>query len=83
VAVGIYPLASLLNHDCNPNCVAINNGPSLEVSYFYMLSVRVGGDKRVMMVFILKIYRLEVEQHLETTNLRLLDMERKLLSDSS
>uniref|UniRef100_Q4H2S8 [histone H3]-lysine(4) N-trimethyltransferase n=1 Tax=Ciona intestinalis TaxID=7719 RepID=Q4H2S8_CIOIN len=31
IGVGIYPGISMLNHDCSPNCVAMNNGPRLEV----------------------------------------------------
>uniref|UniRef100_A0A6F9DU65 [histone H3]-lysine(4) N-trimethyltransferase n=1 Tax=Phallusia mammillata TaxID=59560 RepID=A0A6F9DU65_9ASCI len=31
IGVGIYPMMSLLNHDCNPNCVATNNGVNLEL----------------------------------------------------
>uniref|UniRef100_H2Y4A3 [histone H3]-lysine(4) N-trimethyltransferase n=1 Tax=Ciona savignyi TaxID=51511 RepID=H2Y4A3_CIOSA len=31
IGVGIYPTISMMNHDCMPNCVAMNNGPRLEV----------------------------------------------------
>ncbi|CAK8672384.1 histone-lysine N-methyltransferase SMYD1-like [Clavelina lepadiformis] len=31
IGVGIFPVASLLNHDCNANCVAMNNGTKLEI----------------------------------------------------
>ncbi|XP_039264769.1 histone-lysine N-methyltransferase Smyd1-like [Styela clava] len=31
VGVGIFLDVALLNHDCNPNCVAVNNGAKVEV----------------------------------------------------
>jgi len=39
IGVGIYPICSLLNHQCDPNCVAINNGKVLEVRAIKPLNV--------------------------------------------
>nr|XP_006817727.1 PREDICTED: histone-lysine N-methyltransferase SMYD3-like [Saccoglossus kowalevskii] len=62
IGVGIYPSASLLNHSCDPNCVAVFNGTDLCIRAVKPISV---GDECVISYIEMMSTTSERREHLQ------------------